>query len=624
MPKIPRQVGRSVMPNVGGGGGAATNARSIASSAGQGAQQAGAAIASAASGLGQAFAHAGAVRDQIRERAAAEQRRIDAHIDSLNQRTGAQRIAMDYSQKFAQDKQELYDQLLQQQGEDNPSWQVKIRNSDGTLQEQGMAPEDAMRATLNTRMDEALEMASVYGPEARAHVADALSRDGQMMAAQFNGDRLKLKHDKALADYDKTATRMEDRAADLTNRFREKEKLDLADYIQKGVSTGALSPTEGRKELETRMGRIADKYWNQYAVANPDQMLKIGSERKAADGTYLTGKAGDPVSAKVAPGEGGQLEKLAEDLDPTKLAGYLALATAQKTRQYTEIERLDKANAAKVEQESKDTYNEVITVSAQKDNSIEIEKNRAILGTRYDQAVKFNHEWNNARRQEVTRATTDASQFTQFDLMSRASLAKWKPELLDPTNPEAITNEVVRQHVIGQKDLMPEHAAPILAKINEAQAYHEREDSGKRMAEKDGFALIDKVFFVPQNIPPQDAFELKRLQADAESQLGAEYTKNATGDRNEMALTLAAKFTPRVLAVQKASAESIDRELLTMEKAWPTGFADAKHKLNEGTRKQLEKQNPNLRGLFKVYDAKVERWNQLIKVGEDMAKEVKY
>jgi hypothetical protein len=250
-----------------------------------------------------------------------------------------------------------------------------------------------------------------------------------------------------------------------------------------------------------------------------------------------------------------------------------------------------------------------------------IEDQRTKLGDHYGETVKWNHDFANARRKEENQAATDVSEFVKFDLLARARLAKFMPELLDPTNPNAITNEVVRQHVTATGDLLPAHAGDVLSAINEAIAYQSQEDSSKRQAERDGFKLLERTFVIPQKLDPDQAFTLKRLEQDAYAQLAAEYTANPKSDRNELALNLSAKYTARVLAVQEANAEQLDEELLSMEKSFPKGMANEKHQLSEGPRKKLEEQSPILRGLFKLYDAKVDRWNQLVEQGQLKASE---
>ncbi len=597
MPKIPAQLNRRSIQSVGGGGG---NARSLGSKAGEGAQAAGAAIASGAGALGQAFAAA-----QRRRDAAA------ARLDSLAQETQAHQISLDGRVAMQKDLMDVEEQLKKQQHLRPEEQRVKFKDENG--EETEGAPDLVMQTLIQRRYDNAKSDAAQYaGPEAQARVAASLEKDAFESISTFRTNHLKMRHDKELADFKTVADRLEGQAADPTNRFRETAKQDLDDYITKAAQSGVMSPTDAVKVKEGMKKSIADKYYTQVAVQDPVKFLEMVKKR---------GGGGEPNDSGGTTTVPGQPPKLPDDMDPTKVDGYVNLANAQINNFNADIERVNKRNAARNEQASQDAYNDILSKAAKADTSVDIEQNRSTLGPRYDDALKFNHEWNNARRTEQTRATTDMSQYTQYDLLDRASMAKYVPELLDPTNPDAITNAVVRQHVTGQKDLLPEHASPILEKINEAIAYQNSGDSKQRQAQRDGFKMLDQTFYAPQTLSSSSSFELKRLEQDARAQLASIYDKNPNADPNELALKLAAKFTPRVLKIQKVKLDELDDELLTMEKAWPKGIAGDQHTLNDGTRKQLEKQNPILRGVFALYDAKVERFKQLQAEGQRIAEQ---
>lgn len=561
------------------------NASRYANIEGTGLASAGQQIASGAAGLSQAFQHAGAVRDQI-----------NAHLDSLNQKTGAYQLSMQGAARMKQDKEYVQEQLRTQGDKDPRTWLVPVRQKDGSFID--MSPDAAMQAMLRDTLDEFTESANIYGPEAVAQVAGSMSRDGQTAYSEYSDTHIKMKHDKIVGDYATVRDLMVQQGGDDTNPYRETVKLNLQDHIANAVKHGALTPTEGAKQQADTKADIAHKYWSSFAVRRPDQMLAIATERKGEGG------------GEVESGQFGKLSKLPEDLDPTKLDHYMALANGRKASQLAEIERLGKEQAARAETDSLVTSNQLMQKSSHGDASEEIELNRDVLGKRYPEVMRMNHEWNNARRTTITQATVDQSQFTQYDLMDLASRAKYDESLLSSTNKNGITFDVIRANVKAGK-LLPEHAAPIMAKVSEAKEYHLREDPAKRQAEQDGFKVLDKIFFAPQMLLPQQAFELKSVEASTYNQLIAEYEKNPTADRNELAMNLQANVIPRVLQIQKASADSIEKQLNTMQESFPKGFASPTHELNEATRKQLEHNNPAMRGMFKVYDAYVHRLNEI-------------
>lgn len=320
MPKIPAQLSRRVMPSVGGGGGA----RSLASKAGQGMQAAGAAIAAGSAQLGHAFAQAQARRDAI-----------NAHLDSLAQQTQAHTISLDAEAGMQQDRMDIEEQLRKQQDVDPRFWKVKIKNQDGEDIE--VSPDDAMKLQLQNRYDKALADADQYaGPEAKARVAAALEQQSFNNLSAFRSQHLKLRHDKQLADFQTVANRLEDQAADPTNRFRETAKQDLDDHINAGIKAGIFSPTDGVKLKETMKDSIADKWATQMALRDPVGFMKMVSE------TQAQGEAG-PNDAGGINAPVGKLAKLPENLRAEKLPQYMNVAFGVLQHQQSEIDRKNKA-----------------------------------------------------------------------------------------------------------------------------------------------------------------------------------------------------------------------------------------------------------------------------------------
>lgn len=334
MPKIPAQLSRRVMPSVGGGGGA----RSLANKAGQGLQAAGAAIASGSAQLGHAFAQAQARRDAI-----------NAHLDSLAQQTQAHTISLDAESGMQQDRMDIEEQLRKQQDVDPRFWKVKIKNQDGEDIE--VSPDDAMKLQLQNRYDKALADADQYaGPEAKARVAAALEQQSFNNLSAFRSQHLKLRHDKQLADFQTVANRLEDQAADPTNRFRETAKQDLDDHINAGIKAGIFSPTDGVKLKETMKDSIADKWANQTALRDPVGFLRMVSD------TQPKGEAGTNATNDGLNVPAGGLKKLPEDIRPEKLSHYTAVAFGQLQHQQAEIDRKNKAAEAQTKMVHEQTY----------------------------------------------------------------------------------------------------------------------------------------------------------------------------------------------------------------------------------------------------------------------------
>ena len=334
MPKIPAQLSRRVMPSVGGGGGA----RSIASKAGQGAQAAGAAIAAGSAQLGHAFAQAQARRDAI-----------NRHLDSLAQQTQAHTISLDAESGMQQDRMDIEEQLRKQQDVDPRFWKVKIKNQDGEDIE--VSPDDAMKLQLQNRYDKALADADQFaGPEAKARVSAALEQQSFNNLSAFRSQHLKLRHDKQLADFQTVANRLEDQAADPTNRFRETAKQDLDDHINAGIKAGIFSPTDGVKLKETMKDSIADKWATQTALRDPVRFLKMVSD------TQAQGEAGTNATNDGLNTPAGTLKRLPEDIRPEKLAHYTAIAFGQLQHQQAEIDRKNKAAEAQTKMIHEQTY----------------------------------------------------------------------------------------------------------------------------------------------------------------------------------------------------------------------------------------------------------------------------
>ena len=346
MPRIPSQTGRKVLPQGGGGGGGgrggmgSMSSRGIAAGAG-GEAQAGAAIAAGGAQLGAAFAYAQRERD-----------RINAHLDSLNQRTGAYRLAMDGATGIDEDTRNLLDQVSKQQGNDPSTWRVKIKNQEGEDIE--VLPEDGMKILMQNRIDQGVNDAGeFYGTEARMHVAGALTRDAMMVQSKFGDALIRLKHEKQLADFQTVANRLEAQAADPGNKFRESAKQDLDDHIQSAVTGGIIAPTDGVKLKETMKASIGDKYWTAQALRNPVSFLEMVNTRSSHAEAH--GAEGESMGGTVVPGG---LQKLPEDLPADKLEHYTQIAFGALQREQAKTDRIEKEHEKRLVATQKKTFSD--------------------------------------------------------------------------------------------------------------------------------------------------------------------------------------------------------------------------------------------------------------------------
>lgn len=334
MPQIPKQYNRRLLPTASGGGGATRNVAAKAT----GGQAIGAALAGGAAGVASAFQDAQRRRDAI-----------NAHLDSLAQQTQAHTISLDAESGMQKDRMDIEEQLKKQQDTDPRFWKVKVKNQDGEDIE--VSPDDGMKMLLQNRYDSALNDASQYaGPEAKVRVSAALEQQSFNNLSAFRSDHLKLRHDKQLADFQTVANRLEDLAADPSNRFRETAKQDLDDHISSGIKAGIFSPTDGVKLKETMKDSIADKWATQTALRDPVAFLKMVNE------TQAKGEAGPDAATGGINAPTGTLAKLPEDIRPEKMAHYTAIAFGQLQHQQAEIDRKNKAAEAQTKMIHEQTY----------------------------------------------------------------------------------------------------------------------------------------------------------------------------------------------------------------------------------------------------------------------------
>jgi hypothetical protein len=253
----------------------------------------------------------------------------------------------------------------------------------------------------------------------------------------------------------------------------------------------------------------------------------------------------------------------------------------------------------------------------------DIEANRNLYSAKeYQTAMTENRQVQNARKLAVNEGRTSISQYTQSGLLELAKRAKYEPELLK----HHINNDIVKRHVFNKMDLLPDDAAPIYTAISEAMAHHESGDSVLRKAQTDALQSLN--VFVPASSMPKDAFTLNNIQDSMKRQLRVEMDANPNmkpSDIHITADTIRAQGEVRILSAQKLSAKQIDEELFAMERHWGAISPDiaTNHKLKPDARNKMEKQYPLLRGLFKIHDARRERWENLVKIAEDRAGEGK-
>ena len=335
MPQIPKQYNRRLLPTASGGGGATRNVAAKAT----GGQAIGAALAGGAAGVASAFQDAQRRRDAI-----------NAHLDSLEQQATAAKESYTATAKMREDVDDLNRQVQEQGDIPWKQRKVKIWNEAGDEQIE-VGPDDGMQILLQRRMDTAINNAEEFGgKEAKARVAEAVSRDGAQYLSKYRDGMIKMRHDKELADFQVVANRLEDQAADPSNRFREIAKQDLDDHITSGIKAGIFSPTDGVKLKETMKDSIADKWATQTALRDPVAFLKMVNE------TQAKGEAGPDAATGGINATTGKLAKLPEDIRPEKMAHYTAIAFGQLQHQQAEIDRKNKAAEAQTKMIHEQTY----------------------------------------------------------------------------------------------------------------------------------------------------------------------------------------------------------------------------------------------------------------------------
>jgi len=334
MPQIPKQYNRRLLPTASGGGGATRNVAAKAT----GGQAIGAALAGGAAGVASAF------QDAQRRRDAA-----NARLDSLGQEVKRRQIGLDAQVGMQQDVMYVEEQLSKQQHLRPEEQRIKFKDQNGNETEG--APDEVMKTLIQNRYDHAKSEAAIYGgPEAEAGVAADLSKSAYDSISSFRSHAFKMRHDKMVADFQVVANRLEDQAADPTNRSRETAKQDLDDHITSGIKAGIFSPTDGVKLKETMKDSIADKWATQTALRDPVRFLKMVSETQA-QGEAGTNATNDGLNTPV-----GTLKRLPEDIRPEKLAHYTAIAFGQLQHQQAEIDRKNKAAEAQTKMIHEQTY----------------------------------------------------------------------------------------------------------------------------------------------------------------------------------------------------------------------------------------------------------------------------
>lgn len=338
--QIPSQPNRQVMPS---GNAGSIEARNLGNKAGSGLNAMGTALAQGGNTLAHAFLYAQHQRDQI-----------NAHLDSLNQRTGAYDIALNGQDGMGQDFQDFAEQLKQQQGTNPQTWKLTVKGQDGNPVTG--SPDDIARMAIDQRMLQGLQAADAYGPEAKMHVQASLSQAAFNNLSQFRNLHIQMKHDTSLASWQDAAQRFEQKAADPTNPLHGNAKMDLAYHVDSGVRAGLFSPTEGAKLKQGYQASVNKKYGIQYALRYPQEFLNLVNDR---GGTAVPGPDGTIQTSIGGP------KKLPDDFNAEELPHLTSIALGAMAHYQNESDaqqkRLDQQTARIHEQNYRDKMSMVLS-----------------------------------------------------------------------------------------------------------------------------------------------------------------------------------------------------------------------------------------------------------------------
>ena len=403
----------------------------------------------------------------------------------------------------------------------------------------------------------------------------------------------------------------------------------IVDVTERGktlaVQQGQTSPTEG---LSRDAGHVPGQVrataqhllrsFSENGSIHPEIAKKVGEQWSNVFWEERANKFPEYTKDVI---ESGKLGSEDFPMDPHKATYYGNLAQAQ-------INAKQKAADEQAKMVKDETEKSILSqmwgggngTFEARDVAPDIEESRSILSPdEYQKLMTENRQVQHARNEMVNESRTTLSQYTQSDLLEKARRAKYDPALLR----SIVNNNVVRNHVFNKKDLLPDDAAPIYAAISEAIGYQEQGESPLRKAQTDAMRSLN--VYVPRTAIPADAFALNNIQDSMQRQLRVEMEAkpNATPvEIHQLADTIRAQGEQRVLGHQKLNAQRVDEELMGMERHWQAfdpEITGTNHDIKPDKRKKMEQQFPMLKGLFKLHDARRERWEQLTKIGQDQA-----
>lgn len=422
------------------------------------------------------------------------------------------------------------------------------------------------------------------------HMMESLSHGmiqlrSEDLTRQLNGLRADLsKAQERSADVEGMALATGDQDGALRART---ERLQL---LESAKAFGTINDMEAMAEDD----RATNRTWELVATRNPDYMLKLY-------GNHLAGEA---------PPAG---------MDTQKFGHYAGIARGVINARSAQSE---KEQAKLVDEQIRGIHGIMWgtpDTGGGRDASIEINQIKGMLTAKqYEDLLKDNKALNDAR----VNPTADQKRFSQYNqtyLFDLAKRAKYQPDLLS----KEINEDIVKAAVFTKKSLLPEDATMIFTAIAEARAHHESGDSALRKAQTDAMHSLE--VYVPMQSDPSDAFTLKNIQDTMQRQLRLEMDAkpNATPQEiQEMANNIRANGEMRILGAQKRNLAQVDEQLMGMELMWrevAPGLSDQHHKLDPKMRTQLEEQFPLFKGMFKLYDKRVERYEQLLKGAQSAA-----
>lgn len=364
-----------------------------------------------------------------------------------------------------------------------------------------------------------------------------------------------------------------------------------------GMATALVNGLEQNRHLSPMKAQavkesLQDRYWSEFARQHPDEMQSM--------------RAGGPMAGRNVPMDWGKLTHY-EQIAAHELNQRAHLANAQHKQQ---------GEAAK-KQFLTGMYGDGTRPG--QDMLREISANEPFMdSTEYEHFLGENAKVNVARATITHTSQLTTSRFEQEHLLDQALRAKYDETI----NLDTLEHDV-RTQVWKARTLHPDHAGEVLRAIGDARGHRLTTDTPKRRAQTDALRSLD--ILVPMRSEPEEAHTLRTMEDTMKRQFTALMDANPAWTPLEMrtaADEIRAHGETRILGAQQLTMQRIDEVLIGMEANWSAlmpGIASSSHTLDTAKRTVLEQQYPLMRGLFALHDKRRERWEQLTKIGQDLA-----